>query len=180
MRKRFVVISAVVPIAVGAIIAAYSIRQTDNTGRLPVPSSLINIVGERADRVFARVTYTRPGEPALAADARIRTHAQARAVALNFARAYGTGCSHVVAVELLTLADAMTRTQRDPADELDLGAACYGEASRLAAAWRVQLDDVVRNGSGLRASAAGHTAILVLAAGVGTLIDMTIGYPVPQ
>lgn len=177
MRRRYLIVSAAVPVAVGAIIAAYSMRHTSGPSRVPLPANLVHVVSGRAERIFARVSFAHPTHPTIAADVDIVTAAQARSQALAFARSYGTGCSHVVAVERMALGDAINRTRRDPRDEFDLDAACYGESARLAGAWRVQLDDA--DASSVRTATAPHTAILVLAAG-GMLVDMTLGCPVPQ
>jgi hypothetical protein len=175
VRKRFVVVSVAVPVAVGAIIAAYSLRHHSSPQRTPVASNASSSIGYRPGGRSERDDSTRH---LLSAGDHIQTEAQASSRAVEVAQAFGAAHPRVVAVEMLPLGDAITRTQRAFEDDLDLGAAGYGESTRTLPAWRVQLDDTVF-GTGMASAAILPTAILVLAAG-GMLIDMTLGYPVPQ
>jgi hypothetical protein len=174
LRWRYAVVSSVVPVAAG-IIATYAVRQH----AVPVPPAVSSTLGSVTSRLPQRWQVLTAGMTVpIPTDARIRTRAQASSRALEVAHGYGAIAPTVVTVELLTLREAITRTQRDDADEIDLAATGYGESARTMPAWRVQLDHAMF-GPGVAPAAMLPTAILVLAAGCGMLIDMTLGYPIP-
>lgn len=170
VRKRYVAASLALPVAVGAIIAAYGIRQHGGQQRTPVAAYTTRSNSSRMHVVAA--------QPPIMLDQHIQTAAQATARALEVAQQYGAASPHVIAVEQLPLADALTRTPRVDEDEIDLGAAGYGESTRMQPTWRVQLGNADFGvGSTAMSVAALSTAVLVLAAASGTLIDLTLGYP---
>jgi len=176
MRRRFAIVSVAVPVVAGAIITAYGIRQYSGQQRDSVTVEMSTDAGSRSNDMLRDVTA--PGMR-LAPVSRIQTAAQASRRALEVAHEYGATHPRVVNVEMLSLVAAMASTQRDSADDFDLGAAGYGESAHAQATWRVQLDDAVFC-SGVTSAAVLPTAILVLASVGGTLIDMSLGYPVPQ
>jgi hypothetical protein len=128
-------------------------------------------------------------------DAEVKTEEQAVDRALATARELLAENPRVVSVELTTLETAFVRTQRDPAatEAVDLERDGYDEELKLSPVWRVQLDgaefaaescpppdeDSGEPGEGSTCPTY-PTAIFIIAASDGVVINMSLGYPVPQ